>query len=155
MGEDAMSVMSGPVLWRPNRVRNAAAWPVPSMTTAIVRGGGRHCPACGQTALFTGYLKVAQICSLCGAPLGLYPSDDAPPYITMLLVLHIVIPLLLVLEQTTDLPLWVYGAIVLPLATILTIMLLPSVKGGMIGVLFKLGAEKTADDGDGRGATWR
>jgi uncharacterized protein (DUF983 family) len=125
------------------------------MTTAIVRGGGRHCPACGQTALFTGYLKVAQICSLCGAPLGLYPSDDAPPYITMLLVLHIVIPLLLVLEQTTDLPLWVYGAIVLPLATILTIMLLPSVKGGMIGVLFKLGAEKTADDGDGRGATWR
>jgi uncharacterized protein (DUF983 family) len=147
--------MSGPVLWRPNRAQNAAAWPVPSMTTAIVRGGGSHCPACGQTALFAGYLKVAQSCSLCGAPLGLYPSDDAPPYITMLLVLHIVVPLLLVLEQTTDLRLWVYGAIVLPLATLLTFMLLPVVKGGMIGVLFKLGAGKSADDGDGRGATWR
>jgi uncharacterized protein (DUF983 family) len=125
------------------------------MTTAVMRGGGRRCPACGRTALFTGYLKVAQSCDLCGAPLGLYPSDDAPPYITMLLVLHIVVPLLLVLEQTTDLPLWVYGAIVLPLATILAIMLLPVVKGGTIGVLFKLGAGKSPDDRDGHGATWR
>jgi uncharacterized protein (DUF983 family) len=108
-----------------------------------------------MTALFTGYLKVAQSCTLCGAPLGLYPSDDAAPYITILLVLHVVVPLLLILEQTTDLPLWVYGAIVLPLATILTVMLLPMVKGGMIGVLFKLGADKSARDDDGHGAGCR
>jgi uncharacterized protein (DUF983 family) len=150
-----MSIISGPVLWRPDHAQNAAAWPVSSMITAILRGAGRHCPACGQTALFTGYLKVAQSCTLCGAPLGLYPSDDAPPYITILLVLHVVVPLLLILEQTTDLPLWVYGAIVLPLATILTVILLPMVKGGMIGVLFKLGANKGAGDGDGHGAAWR
>jgi uncharacterized protein (DUF983 family) len=143
MGEDTMPDISGPVL------------PVPGMTTAILRGAGRHCPGCGMTALFTGYLKVAQSCTLCGAPLGLYPSDDAPPYITILLVLHVVVPLLLILEQTTDLPLWVYGAIVLLLATILTVMLLPMVKGGMIGVLFKLGADKSARDDDGHGAGCR
>jgi len=125
------------------------------MMTAIIRGGGRHCPACGQTALFTGYLKVVQRCARCGAPLGLYPSDDAPPYITILLVLHVVVPLLLVLEQTTALPLWGYAAIVLPLATILTILLLPMVKGGLIGILFKLGASKSAGDEDGDGARWR
>jgi len=147
MGEDAMPDISGPRLRRPDCAQNAAVWPVPSMTTAIIRGAGRHCPACGQTALFTGYLKVAQSCSLCGAPLGLYPSDDAPPYITILLVLHLVVPMLLILEQTTDLPLWVYGAIVLPLAIILTIMLLPMVKGGMIGLLFKLGADKKRGTG--------
>jgi uncharacterized protein (DUF983 family) len=112
------------------------------MTTAILRGAGRRCPACGQTALFTGYLKVARSCTFCSAPLALYPSDDAPPYITLLLVLHVVVPLLLILEQTTDLPLWVYGAIVLPVAAILTVLLLPAVKGGMIGVLFKLGTVK-------------
>jgi uncharacterized protein (DUF983 family) len=125
------------------------------MMTAIIRGGGRHCPACGQTALFTSYLKVVQRCARCGAPLGLYPSDDAPPYITILLVLHVVVPLLLVLEQTTALPLWGYAAIVLPLATILTILLLPMVKGGLIGILFKLGAGKSAGDEDGDGARWR
>ncbi len=123
--------------------------------TAIIRGGGRHCPACGQTALFTSYLKVVQRCARCGAPLGLYPSDDAPPYITILLVLHVVVPLLLVLEQTTALPLWGYAAIVLPLATILTILLLPMVKGDLIGILFKLGADKSAGDEDGDGARWR
>jgi uncharacterized protein (DUF983 family) len=152
MGTDTMPDISGPVLWRPNRARNAAAWPVSSMTTAILRGSARHCPACGQTALFTGYLKVVQSCSLCGAPLGLYPSDDAPPYITMLLVLHVVVPLLVVLEQTTDLALWVYGVITLPLAAVLTVALLPAVKGAMIGVLFKLGADKSSGDADGREA---
>lgn len=146
-----MPDVSGPILWRPNRVRNAPAWPVASMSTAVLRGIRQHCPACGQTALFDRYLRVAADCGLCGAPLGLYPSDDAPPYLTILLVLHIVVPLLLVLEQTTDLSLWVYGAITLPLATILTLVLLPVVKGGMVGVLFKLGAEKTAHDGDDRG----
>ena len=122
------------------------------MTIAILRGIARRCPACGQTALFTGYLKVARSCTLCGAPLGLYPSDDAPPYITILLVLHIVVPLLLILEQTTDLQLWAYAGIVLPLATLLTIVILPMVKGGMIGLLFKLGADKSVGDGDGHGA---
>jgi uncharacterized protein (DUF983 family) len=155
MVEDAMPDISRPVAWRPSRAPDAAAWPVPSMRTAILRGVGRHCPSCGRTALFTGYLKVAQSCTLCGAPLALYPSDDTPPYITMLLVLHVVVPLLLILEQTTDLPLWLYGAIVLPLATILTAVLLPMVKGGMIGVLFKLGADRKADDGDTDGAAWQ
>ena len=133
---------SSPVSWHASSAHNAIALPLPSMTTAILRGAGRHCPACGQTALFTGYLRVEKSCSFCSAPLALYPSDDAPPYITLLLVLHVVVPLLLVLEQTTDLPLWVYGAIVLPVAAILTVLLLPAVKGGMIGVLFKLGAVK-------------
>ena len=155
MGVDAMPDLSAPVLWRPNHARNAAARPVPSMMTAILRGAGRHCPACGETPLFTSYLTVAQVCSLCEAPLGLYPSDDAPPYITILLVLHIVVPSLLILEQTTDLPLLVYGAIVLPLATILTVVVLPMVKGGMIGVLFKLGADKSMDNGDGHEAGLR
>jgi hypothetical protein len=79
-------------------------------------------------------------------------SASIHPYITILLVLHIVVPLLLVLEQTTDLQLWVYGAIVLPLATILTIVVLPLVKGGMIGVLFKLGADKDMGNDDGHEA---
>ena len=154
MGEVVMPEISGAVSWRPNQTQNSAAWPVANMTTAILRGIRGRCPACGQTALFIRYLKVTQGCALCGAPVSLYPADDAPPYITMLLVLHVVVPLLLVLEQTTDLPLWLYGAIILPLATALTVVLLPVVKGGMIGVLFKLGADRRVGDGDGQGAAW-
>jgi hypothetical protein len=34
-------------------------------------------------------------------------------------------------------------------------LLLPMVKGGLIGILFKLGASKSAGDEDGDGARWR
>jgi len=135
----------GPVSWRPNREPKQSAWPLPSMPTAILRGMAKHCPACGQTPLFRAYLKVMPRCANCGAPLGEYPSDDAPPYITMLVLLHIIIPIILILETSTDLPLWSYGVIFLPLAAVLTLILLPVVKGGMIGVLLKLGLDRQPD----------
>jgi uncharacterized protein (DUF983 family) len=116
------------------------------MTTAIMRGLAKRCPSCGQTQIFRAYLKVVPSCTACGAPLGQYPSDDAPPYITMLVLLHIIIPVILILETTTNLPLWAYGVIFLPLATILTLWLLPIVKGGMIGVLLKLGLDKPPNE---------
>ena len=141
-----MPDVNGPVRWRPNREQKVPPWPLPSMTTAIMRGLAKHCPACGQTKLFRAYLKVVPSCTACGAPLGLYPSDDAPPYITMLVLLHIIIPIILILETSTDIPLWAYGVIFLPLAAVLTLLLLPVVKGGLIGVLVKLGLERSADD---------
>ncbi len=150
-----MPNISGPVLWRPNGEQRTPAGPLPSMPTAILRGAARRCPACGETRLFTRYLKVQERCALCGAPLGLYPADDAPPYITMLLVLHIIVPALLILEQTTDMALWIYGAIFLPLAVVLTVVLLPVVKGAMIGILLKLGLDRSGDDTGHPGAGWR
>jgi uncharacterized protein (DUF983 family) len=155
MGECVMPNLSGRVLWRPNQGPNTPVWPLPSMPIAILRGTARHCPACGQTRLFTRYLKVQERCAVCGAPLGLYPSDDAPPYITMLLVLHIIVPSILILEQTTDMALWVYGAIFVPLAVTLTVVLLPVVKGAMIGILLKLGLDRGGDDTGHRGDAWR
>jgi uncharacterized protein (DUF983 family) len=155
MGECVMPNISGSVPWPPDRKPKTPVWPVPSMLVAILRGAARHCPACGQTRLFTRYLKVQERCAVCGTPLGLYPSDDAPPYITMLLVLHIIVPALLILEQTTDMALWIYGAIFLPLAVTLTVVLLPVVKGAMIGILLKLGLDRSGDDTRRPGAAWR
>jgi uncharacterized protein (DUF983 family) len=154
MSERVMPNISGPILWRPNQ-QQKPGWAIPSMATAILRGAGRHCPSCGQTRLFSGYLKVVQSCAVCGAPLGLYPSDDAPPYITILLVLHIIVPALLVLEQTTNMALWIYGAIFLPLTAILTMVLLPMVKGGIVGLLLKLGLDTNGNDENGPGAASR
>ncbi len=73
----------------------------------------------------------------------------------MLLVLHIIVPALLILEQTTDMALWIYGAIFLPLAVTLTVVLLPVVKGAMIGILLKLGLDGSGDDARRPGALWR
>ena len=51
---------------------------------------------------------------------GHFRADDAPPWLTILVVGHITIPIILALEQTLDLALWVELAIYLPLITLLT-----------------------------------
>jgi len=112
---------------------------VPPYFTAIARGVLGRCPACGETHLFNGYLRVVPKCSHCGAPLGEVPADDAPPYFTIVIVGHIVIPAMLVLERTESPPLWLHAAIWLPLTLLLSVGLLRPVKGGTIGLMLKLG----------------
>ncbi len=106
-----------------------------------------RCPGCGQTRLFNGYLRVARSCPNCGAPLGLARADDAPPYFTIFAVGHIIILGMLMLEQAYAPPLWVHFSIWVPLAAILTLLLLRPIKGGTVGLALRLGLLKSADEG--------
>jgi uncharacterized protein (DUF983 family) len=132
-----------PPLWQPDRrVAEPPPWPNPPMLTQIGRGLTGRCPACGQARLFAGYLRVVPACTHCAAPLGELRSDDAPPYITILIVGHIVVGLLLFMETTYTPPLWLETAILLPLTLILTLALLRPVKGGTVGMMLRLGMAK-------------
>lgn len=110
------------------------------------RGIVGHCPACGQTHAFSGYLKVVPRCLACGAPLGAVRADDAPPYFTLFISGHIIIPLLFWVDQTYSPPLWGMAAIFLPLTLILCLALLRPVKGATLGLMLKLGMMKTEDE---------
>lgn len=101
---------------------------------ALLRGFARRCPACGEGALFTGYLAVSDTCSACGLELHHQRADDAPPYFTIFIVGHIVVPLLLVVEKLWQPALWVHFVLWLPLTLILVLVLLPRVKGATIGL---------------------
>src|SRR5579863_3783651 len=59
-----------------------------SLFAGLARGFAEHCPACGKGRLFGRYLKVASPCAACGHDNAQYPSDDAPPYFTILIVGH-------------------------------------------------------------------
>ncbi len=107
--------------------------------TGIQRGLSRRCPTCGQGALFCGFLKVCPRCRVCAANNGAYPSDDMPPYLTIAIVGHLVIPLFMWTDHAFAPPLGVEFAIWLPLTTLLTITLLPFVKGGVIGLCWATG----------------
>ncbi len=117
-------------------------WPNPPFLTQIGRGLAGRCPACGQGPLFAGYLRVIPACRHCSAPLGEFRSDDAPPYITILIVGHIVIGLLLIMETDFSPPLWLEAAILLPFTLVLTLALLRPVKGATVGVMLRLGMVK-------------
>ena len=51
-----------PVRWQPDRTPALPPWPAPPLFTAMGRGIMGRCPACGQTHLFKGYLKVVPQC---------------------------------------------------------------------------------------------
>jgi uncharacterized protein (DUF983 family) len=124
-----------PIRWQPDRTTKPPPWPVPPLGTALGRGLLGRCPACGRGRLFNGFLRVVQECNNCGAPLGLARADDAPPYFTILIVGHIVIPAMLIMQQQSDPPTWLLSAILVPLTLILALGLLRPVKGATVGAM--------------------
>ena len=121
------------------------------MATAVWRGICGACPACGEGRAFSGFLRVVPACAACGAPLGSLRADDLPPYITIMIVGHFILPMMLLVERTIRPELWVHSVIWLPLTLGLTLGLIRPVKGATVGLMTRL--EMLArDDGNGSDA---
>lgn len=101
---------------------------------AMGRGLAGKCPACGEGHMYRAYLKVADTCDRCGEELHHQRADDAPAYFTISIVGHIVVAGALILERAMAPATWVHMAIWLPLTLILSLALLPAVKGSLVGL---------------------
>jgi uncharacterized protein (DUF983 family) len=105
---------------------------------SIGRGFGHHCPACGKGRLFYRYLKVELHCAACGHELALYPADDGPAYLTILLIGHLIVaPLLFVPLVWQSPPQYSLPILLAGLLTV-TLLALPRIKGGWIGLMYAL-----------------
>ena len=105
---------------------------------SLLRGAFLRCPACGMGRIFRRYLKVADNCGTCGEALHHHRADDAPPYFVIVIVGHVVVSLVLALEMAYRPPLWLHAALWLPLTVILSLMLLPPVKGATVALQWAL-----------------
>ena len=139
----AIVVPEGPAVWEPDREADVPSWPIPPLTTALWRGVRCLCPACGETKAFRGYLTVVPECANCGAPLGQYRADDAPPYFTILIVGHLLAPVIFFVETTYHPALGLQAAVWLPVCAVFTLALLRPVKGATLGLMLRLGMVKT------------
>jgi uncharacterized protein (DUF983 family) len=101
---------------------------------AMLRGMLCRCPNCGKGRLFRAYLKVADHCEVCNEAFHHHQADDAPPYFTMVIVGHIVIAAVLMVEVAYHPAVWVHLALWIPLTVILSVALLPMVKGAVVGL---------------------
>lgn len=101
---------------------------------AMRRGFARRCPRCGHGSLFAGYTRIAPSCTACGLDFSGHEADDAPPYATIMIVGHILIPAALAVEEAFDPPLWLQFAIWSPLILAASLTLLPLAKGALIGL---------------------
>ena len=113
--------------------------PAPSRLAAMKRGFSHRCPACGEGPLYRKYLKVMGECPSCGHALGEYRADDGPAYFTILLVGHLVIAPMLFVQWIWKASVWVVLPLTLVPLAVITLLLLPRVKGTLVGLLYSLG----------------
>ena len=97
-----------------------------------------RCPNCKQGRLYGTYLRVNDQCERCGEELHHHRADDAPPYFTIFIVGHVLVPLVLWTEVVFQPQLYVHFALWLPLALVMTLALLPVVKGAIVGLQWAL-----------------
>ncbi len=105
---------------------------------AMLRGARGTCPSCGAGRLYERYLKVEDYCPHCGEALYHHRADDAPPYFTIFIVAHIIVPAMLLVEVLVRPDLWLHVLIWGPLTIALCLLLLPRVKGAIVGLQWAL-----------------
>lgn len=131
--------MTGPITTRAARpAAPGTDGPPRPLPPALARGARGRCPACGEGRLFPRYLKVAPYCAHCGEELYHHRADDAPPYVVILAVGHIVVPLLVLVEEMFRPPVWTHLALWLPLTLVLSLVLLPLAKGMLVALQWSL-----------------
>jgi len=99
---------------------------------AICRGLCGRCPACGRGRLFRGYLKLEPMCKVCGEDLSHARADDAPAYLTMLVMCHVACGGVLMSENDGT-SLMTSAAIWLAVAIGVSLVILPRMKGAVVG----------------------
>ena len=116
-----------------------------SKRQAIWHGSLGKCSACGKGKLFACHLKVADKCGICSLELVGHQNDDAPPYFTIFIVGHIIVPIALIVERDCQPPLIVHAVLFSVLSVIVTLILLPMVKGAVVGLQWALRMHSFAD----------
>jgi len=128
-----------PILWQPDRSAPKPTQELPPFRVSLWRGARNRCPVCGEGHVFRGYLRVVEACGVCHAPLGKLRADDAPPYFTIFLVGHLLLPPVLWIERYYSPEIWLQMLVWIPVFTIVTTLLLRPVKGATVGLMSRFG----------------
>lgn len=102
------------------------------LAPAMLRGWHRRCPNCGNGSMMSGYLTVRSSCPSCGEDFSHHRAEDAPGWITMLVVGFVVVLGLVIVEVKFAPPLWVHWTIWPAITVGLSLWLLPRLKGAII-----------------------
>lgn len=113
--------------------------------TVIRRALVGRCPNCGKGKLFASYLKQVDHCAVCGERYGHVRSDDAAPWLTILVVGHLTVPIVFVAERLTSWPTWVAMTVWPAFALALGLMVLPRAKAVLLSIIWAIQAPGSED----------
>jgi uncharacterized protein (DUF983 family) len=105
------------------------------LKTAARRALMGQCPKCGKAKLFRSYLKQVEKCSVCGESYGQIRADDAAPWLTIIVVGHVFLPLAF-LVNVDFLPTWAAMGMWAALFAGLALLILPRAKALFIAILW-------------------
>jgi len=108
-----------------------------SIRRSLWRGFKKRCPSCGKKRIFRSYLKPVSDSAHCGAALGNIRTDDFAPWLTILLLGHILVLVLGTVDYAFAPALWIILLFATALSAIL-VLLLPHAKGFCIGLMWAL-----------------
>lgn len=106
---------------------------------AIWRGIKCRCPRCGKGRLLHRYLEQVDTCPVCHEPLGGYNVGLFLPFIVITVVINVIAFVMLDMELNGRGNPQTYLFVLVPLAAIVPLVILPSCKGGIIGLLWAKG----------------
>jgi uncharacterized protein (DUF983 family) len=107
-----------------------------------IAGPTCRCPRCGKGRLFSGFLRVADRCSVCGLDYSFVDAGDGPAVFIMLIVGFIVTGAALIVEALYAPPYWMHAALWVPLAVGLPLLILRPFKATLIALQY---ANKAAE----------
>lgn len=118
----------------------------PALMLALRRGFLGRCPRCGGGRLFASYLKQVDHCAACGEAYAHIRSDDAAPWLTILVVGHVLAPVILWIEPKLTWPLWMSLVLWCGATLALTFATLPRAKGVLMSAIWSMRAPGSEKD---------
>jgi len=109
----------------------------------LLSGFTGHCPQCGEGKLFKGFLTLAPSCDRCGLDYSFADSGDGPTIFIMMISGILVVGSALLTDAYFEPPLWVLGAIFLPLMAVVSLGLIRPTKGLLIASQYRHRAEQS------------
>ncbi|MBI06137.1 MAG: hypothetical protein CMM54_04055 [Rhodospirillaceae bacterium] len=105
---------------------------------SLWRGFRKRCPGCGKGPIFERYLKPVSTCNKCGEQFGHISTDDFAPWLTILILGHILVPVLVTIDYYFMPELWIILLVAVSLGAASSILLLPNAKGLCLGLIWGL-----------------
>jgi uncharacterized protein (DUF983 family) len=102
-----------------------------------------RCSNCGNARLFRAYLKQVDNCASCGEAWSEIRSDDAAPWLTILIVGHLMAPVMILMIKHQYFEPWVSAAILSPIIVGLSLVILPFAKGVFMAAIWALRANSS------------
>lgn len=119
--------------------RNRRVDGLSGLARSMVRGFGKRCPKCGEGAVVRGFLLPNEACAHCGEGYAAIRTDDFAPWLSILLLSHLLLPAIISVERLWHPPFWFHLVLWVPIAVELIVAFLPRAKGMALGLMWALG----------------